>query len=99
MGAFGRLLIQRWGGDLAAYDGHSSPSKPVASKEKSNEEMEEHDEEIYQRISDYSEEYMKKGENMLKHLMSNELLLQFKTEKGMAKYEKWVNKFMNKLEE
>lgn len=99
MGAFGRLLIEYWGGDLAAYEGRGSHVKPEVPNSKSDKDLEEHDEELLERISQSAEGIIEKGENLLKILNSNSVYRNFKTEKGMAKFENWKNKFMKKVEE
>ena len=99
MGAFGRLLIEYWGGDLARYEGSGSASKPVAPKVKSNKDLEEDDERLLEGITQASDSIISKGEEMLKQINSSGIYHHFKTEKGMAKFEAWKNKFMKKLEE
>jgi len=99
MGAFGRLLIQRWGGDLEAYDGHGSTSKPEKPKVESDRDFEKSDEMLLERIKNASEETIRRGEAMLKQINATGVYRHFETEKGMADFEIWKNKFMNKLED
>tara|TARA_R110000851_G_scaffold326865_1_gene495888 strand:+ start:646 stop:978 length:333 start_codon:yes stop_codon:yes gene_type:complete len=41
MGAFGELLIQRWGGDLDRYRGNTTQNKNIATKKTTEEEKEQ----------------------------------------------------------
>lgn len=99
MGAFGRLLIEYWGGDLARYEGSGSHFKPEVPKVKSDKDLEEDDELLLERVSQAAEGIIEKGENMMKMINSNDIYHHFKTEKGMDKFEKWKNKFLKKVEE
>jgi hypothetical protein len=55
MGAFGRLLIQKWGGNLKSYDGDRYVEKRTPSKEEIDEkERKEFLNEIKQRAIRYN---------------------------------------------
>lgn len=100
MGAFGRMLIQYWGGDLKAYDNADSlpERKPLFESEK-RKLFEEEDEWRLEAITKSVEQLFEKGENALKQIHSDREMTEiFKTDEAFDKFVKWREKFMTKVQ-
>lgn len=95
MGAFGRMLIRYWGGDLNAYDGVSNVKE--SPKVKTNENFEEEDDIKFEGIKNFCENLITRGETMISNLTDDKANEIFHTEKYNKKFEIWRKKFLKKI--
>ena len=95
MGAFGRLLIQKWGGDLDTYNGNTQSTQPKYLN-KSKEEILEEDKETFERVTMAVEDFIKRGEIMMSEIKKTESVSRwFKTKKYQKEFLKWRKQTLN----
>jgi len=58
MGAFGKMLIEHWGGDMKTYEGHTSKTTKTEILETEEELQEQKSKFVKQRILSYAREHL-----------------------------------------
>lgn len=100
MGAFGRLLISRWGGNIDLYNGDATRKvepKEVKSKKQIEEDEIEEDQLKFEMITKSCEQLIEKGDNMMAQLHRDDISSLLKTVKYKTKLEVWRKDFLSKF--